>query len=79
QVQELLARPQTPQHGEHGRTARRLAAAVDRGMQVFDLAELLEMSLAKGKTAAPASDSPALHQSVWIRLRSLSRKLLSFR
>ena len=28
QVQELLARPQTPQHGEHGRTARRLAAAV---------------------------------------------------
>jgi hypothetical protein len=28
QVEELLARPETPQHGEHGRTARRLAAAV---------------------------------------------------
>jgi len=27
QVEELLARPETPQHGEHGRTARRLAAA----------------------------------------------------
>lgn len=28
QVEELLARPETPQHGEHGRTARRLAKAV---------------------------------------------------
>ncbi len=28
QAEELLARPETPQHGEHGRTARRLAAAV---------------------------------------------------
>ena len=28
QVEELLARPETAQHGEHGRTARRLAAAV---------------------------------------------------
>jgi len=28
QVEELLARPEVPQHGEHGRTARRLAAAV---------------------------------------------------
>ena len=30
QVEELLARPETPAHGEHGRTARRLAAAVVR-------------------------------------------------
>ena len=28
QLEELLARPETAQHGEHGRTARRLAAAV---------------------------------------------------
>ncbi|MDO8611629.1 MAG: DUF1122 family protein, partial [Dehalococcoidia bacterium] len=28
QVEELLARPETAQHGEHGRTARRLAAVV---------------------------------------------------
>ena len=28
QVEELRTRPETPQHGEHGRTARRLAAAV---------------------------------------------------
>ncbi len=28
QVQQLLARPESPQHGEYGRTARRLAGAV---------------------------------------------------
>ena len=33
QVEELLARPDTAQHGEHGRTARRLAAAVMRELE----------------------------------------------
>ena len=33
QVEELLARPDTAQHGEHGRTARRLAAAVLRELE----------------------------------------------
>ena len=33
QLEELLARPETPQHGEHGRTARRLAAAVTRELE----------------------------------------------
>ncbi|KKL57477.1 hypothetical protein LCGC14_2235000, partial [marine sediment metagenome] len=28
QVEECLARPESPQHGEYGRTARRLAKAV---------------------------------------------------